>query len=69
LILNEKELWEVVNCSPSTSATISVETAMTATMPVGTTDLARKRKRAAALIVLTVSSRVLMYMRGEKTPL
>jgi Domain of unknown function (DUF4219) len=68
LILDEKELWEVVNYSPSTSATISAETTMTATTSVGTADLTRKRKRAAALIMSTVSSGVLVYLRGEKDP-
>jgi gag-polypeptide of LTR copia-type len=67
LIFDEKELWEVVNCPP-TSATISAETATTATMTASTADLTRKRKRAVVLIVSTVSSGVLVYLRGEKDP-
>jgi Domain of unknown function (DUF4219) len=65
LILDKKELWEVVNDTCPTS----VETATTATMTAGTVDLTTKRKRATALIVSTVSSGVLAYLKGEKTPL
>jgi Domain of unknown function (DUF4219) len=55
LILNEKELWKVVNDTCPTS----VETATMATTTMGTADLKRKRKKATALIMSTVSSRVL----------
>jgi gag-polypeptide of LTR copia-type/Domain of unknown function (DUF4219) len=61
LILDEKELWEVVNDTSSTSAE-------TATGTTRTAELIRKRKRAAALIVSTISSGVLVYLRGEKDP-
>jgi gag-polypeptide of LTR copia-type/Domain of unknown function (DUF4219) len=63
LILDEKELWEVVNDTSPTSA----ETATTRTA-AETAELIRKRKRAAALIVSTISSGVLVYLRGEKDP-
>jgi hypothetical protein len=63
LVLEKKELWEVINDTHPTSA----ETAMTATTTIGTTNLTRKRKRAAALIMSKVSSGVLMYLRGKKT--
>jgi hypothetical protein len=69
VILGEKEFWEVMNIIPPTSRNPAAETTTMATTTAETAEMTKKRKHTAALIVSTILSGVLVYLRGEKKTL
>jgi hypothetical protein len=65
LTLDKKEFWKIINDNSLTSA--EIVTAITYTI-AETPKLLRKRKKATVLIISTILSRVVVYVRGEKDP-
>jgi hypothetical protein len=67
-ILNKREVWEMVSWTPLTLVKATAESTTILEMTPETKEDVKKRKKARALILSSILSGIMVYLRGKKTP-